>query len=129
MNNLYSFGICPCCLSKFDVKTAIPSFCNSFPGKNIKFVYGLCLSCFDYYSESPIKNQSKIRIDTRENFFSNPSDEYSIVDSLSFEIHNWNFFNAWLLGCGLPEYIQDGINDGSIDGIVIFPSMAEVHHE
>ena len=128
MTNLNNFGICPCCKSKFDVKAAAPAFGNSFPGNTIKFIYGLCPNCFKTYSKSSVKTQSKIRTHTRDNFFSNPNENYSIVDSLSLKVRG-NFLHAWHFGCGLPPIVVEAINKNLITEIAILPGMAEVHHE
>ena len=86
-------------------------------------------NCFNYYSKCSIKSQAKLRVQARNNFFNNPSKDWSLIDSLSFRVRNENFFNAWYFGSGLPSIVVEAINKGLIDTISILPSMLEVSHE
>ena len=129
MNNSESFGTCPLCLASFNIKDAMPSFANKFPGNQIMFIYGLCPNCFNDYSKCSKQSQAKLRVQARTNFFNNPSKDWSLIDSLSFRVRNENFFNAWYFGSGLPSIVVEAINKGLIDNISILPSMVEVSHE
>ena len=129
MTNLNNFGICPCCLSKFDIKTATPLFNQAFSKTRVSILHGLCPKCTNRFFSSSYKNQIRMGKKCTERVLKNMKEDWAIVDSFSYMVRKHNFFNAWWLGHGLPSYIFEGVYDGSIDEIVIFPNMAEVHHE
>jgi hypothetical protein len=129
MANLNHFGVCPCCLTKFDIKTATPIFNQPLPKTRISFLYGLCQSCTPLFLKSSYQNKMRMGKKSTEQILKNMREDWAVVDSFSLQVRNGNFYDAWWFGHGLPSYIFEGVYDGSIDGIVIFPSIAEVHHE
>ena len=129
MTNLNNFGMCSCCLSKFDIKTATPLFNQAVPKTRVSMLHGLCPKCANRFFSSSYKNQIRMGKKWTERVLKNMKEDWAVVDSFSLKVRNGNFFDAWELGHGLPSYIFEGVYDGSIDGVVIFPSITEVHHE
>ena len=129
MNNINTFGICPCCSSEFDVKTATPIYNTKIPNTNITLVCGLCPICTKKYFVSSPKNQQRMGKKGIMKILESMGQDWSIIDNVSFSVHNGNFFNAWWWGHGFPDYIFEGICDGSIDGVVIFPNKSGGRYE
>jgi hypothetical protein len=119
-------GICPSCKKAFNPQKATIAFPGVIPGKKISLIFALCPSCYQSFK----MGSNTVQIDIVKRSFINlvktPPADLTVTTSLVLDAYSGDFFDAWVYGLDLPQFVFEAINDGLVDAIALLPSLEGV---